>query len=153
MKLALSHIIVPVLSTICPFFAAGAKYSNNNTYISRDSQKLENNRNLKGASKAPSQAPFPASISNDYEEDDIIDFSLIYSRLDQIPEDLVLGDDDVLVMVDIDKAKEFMRSEESDCELGVGGLARGGKGGKGGSGGSSCSFCVGIPPFSVCVPC
>jgi hypothetical protein len=151
MKLAFTPILVLVFSTMCPSFAAGAKYSSSNTYIQRDSRALLNNRNLKDASQAPSQAPFPASISKHYEEDDISDFFRIYSGLDQLPDDLVFGDDAVLVMVDIDKAKEFMRSEESNGELGVGGLSRGGKGGKGG--GSSCSFCVGIPPFSFCVPC
>jgi hypothetical protein len=150
-------VLVFVFSTMCPFFAAGAKYSSSNTYINRDSQPLRNNRNLKDASQAPSQAPFPASISKDYEEDDISDFFRIYSGLDQLPEDLVLGDDAVLVMVDIDKAKEFMISKERTGGLGVSGLSRGGKSGKGsgggGGGGSGCSFCVGFPPFSVCVPC
>jgi hypothetical protein len=156
MKLVFTPILVLVFSTMCPFFAAGAKYISSNKYSNRDSQALRNNRNLKDASQPPSQAPFPVSISKDYEEDDISDFFRIYSGLEQLPEDLVLGDDVVLVMVDIDKAKEFMRSEESNGELGVGGLSRGGKGGKGGGGGgggSSCSFCVGIPPFSFCVPC
>jgi hypothetical protein len=105
MKLAFTPILVLVFSTMCPFFAAGANYSSSNTYSNCDSQALSNNRNLKDASQAPSQAPFPASISKDYEEDDISDFFRIYSGLDQLPEDLVLGDDAVLVMVDIDKAE------------------------------------------------
>jgi hypothetical protein len=151
MKLTFPPILVLVFSTACPFFASGAKYSSSNTYINHDSQTLCNNRNLKDASQAPSQAPFPASISKHYKEDDISDFFRIYSGLDQVPDDLVLGDDDVLVMADIDKAKEFMRGKESNGEIGVGGLSRGGKSGKGG-GGSGYSFCVGFPPFSVCVP-
>jgi hypothetical protein len=105
MKLEFASILVLVFSTMCPFFAAGAKYSRSNTYINRDSQALRINRNLKDASHAPSQSPSPTSISKDYEEDNISDFFRIYSGLDQLPEDLVLGGDDVLVMVDIDKAE------------------------------------------------
>jgi hypothetical protein len=74
MKLASTPILVLVFSTMCPFFAAGAKYSSSNTYSSRDYQALRNNRNLKDAPQAPSQSHFPAIISKDYEEDDISDF-------------------------------------------------------------------------------
>jgi hypothetical protein len=90
MKLTFPPILVLVFSTACPFFAAGANYSSSNTYINRDSQTLHNNRNLKDASQAPSQAHFPASISKHYEEDDISDFFRIYSGVDQVPDDLVL---------------------------------------------------------------
>jgi hypothetical protein len=84
-----------------PFFAAGANYSINNTYSNRDSQTLRNNRNFKDASQALSQAPFPpasARIMKKMISVISLEFTVEWTRF---PEDLVIGDDDVLVMVNL----------------------------------------------------
>jgi hypothetical protein len=73
MKLVFPPILVFVYSTMCPFFAAGAKYNISNKYSNRDSQTFHSNRKLKDASQTPTKLSFPVSISKDYGEDDYWD--------------------------------------------------------------------------------